>query len=58
MISMSHLTSILVKNKPDFTPPDSKRGKNFIFNVISRDSIEKLSQNLFFCVRIKKKGVF
>lgn len=55
---MSHLTSILVKNKPDFTPPDSKRGKNFIFNIISRGSIEKLSQNFFFCVRIKKKGVF
>lgn len=52
-------TTIIVKNKfSDFTLSDYEREKNFTFIIISGDSVGKLSQNFFPCVRIKKKGTF
>lgn len=48
-------TSILVKNKPDFTPSDAKRGKNFTFNIISRDSVRKFLKTFPHSIRINRR---
>lgn len=47
-------TCVVVKNKPDFTLPAYERDKIFTFNIISRDSVGKLSQNFFSLCRDKK----